>query len=904
MALNAGVRLGPYEVLGAIGAGGMGEVYKARDTRLDRTVAIKTLPPRFAEDPQFRDRFEREAKSVSQLSHPNICTLYDVGQATGSGSGPIHFLVLEYLEGETLASRLRRGALPLSDALKVGSELASALERAHRQGVVHRDLKPANIMLTKTGAKLLDFGLAKIGPPGAFPSVAAATLPTEVATITTQGTILGTLQYMAPEQIEGGAVDTRTDLFALGAVLYEMLTGRTAFQGTSQASLLSAILKDDPPAVSQLRAIPPGLDSLVRSCLAKDPEDRIQTAHDVWLQLKWIAESPTAAVPAAVGGSGRLRERTMWAAVAIACAAIASATTWWLKPAADHTHFAERSQFVLPDIQSFSAVGRRVVAISPDGTKMVYAANRQLYLRALNEIDAQPIRGTADVSVAQEPVFSPDGQWIAYFAADATSAGGRPLVSLKRVAVTGGAPVTLSQLEGAAFGVSWRNGMILVGRGPGGIDAIPEGGGAPRNVVRIDPNMERAVQPALLEDGRHVVFAVPRPIDTGRETASGEGPIVVQPIDGGPRKVLVERGASPQVILSRHLVYIHDGTILAVPFDSTRLEVTGSPVPLVEGVALAGQSSAGQFAISRTGTLVYLPTGYASNSRQLVWVDRKGGREESLAAAPGSYQQPRLSPDGRRFVVSLAANIWIWFFGSETFVRLTNESAVQYNPAWTPDGRSIVYDSNDGSGVQILRRAADGTGAADVVAPIPAGYPEIVSSDQKFLIYHPMERVAMLLPLNPKGPARPLLPDVKGQVSDAEISPDGRWIAYESNESGRFQVNVRPFPPELPGRWQISSNGGQHPLWSRNGRELFFLAGDGMMMSVPIQPGSIFTHEKPSQVFPAGQYYYNVARNYEVSVDGTRFLMIKNAARPDSRPSIIIVHHWTDEVRAKMAGRN
>ena len=902
MALSAGTRLGPYEVRVLLGAGGMGEVYKAHDTRLNRTVAIKILPPQFAEDPRLLDRFEREAKSVSQLSHPNICTLHDIGQASGPGSRPIHFLVLEYLEGETLATRLSRGALPLPEALKVASEIASALERAHRRGVVHRDLKPGNIMLTKAGAKLLDFGLAKVVTAGTALNSATA-VPTDAATITQEGAILGTLQYMAPEQIEGGEVDSRTDIFAFGAVLYEMLTGQRAFQGTGQARLLGAILKDDPLPVSRSGTIPPALESLVQTCLAKDPDDRVQSAHDIWLQLKWIAQSSPVVASPAVGGSGRQRERAIWAAAAMACAAIAGAATWWLKPADDHSHVAERSQFVPPDNQSFTSAARRGVAISPDGTKMVYAANRQLYLRALDQIDARPIRGTADVSVAQEPMFSPDGEWVAYLAVDSSSVGGQPRMSVKRVAVAGGAPVTLGHVAGLSFGASWRHGMILVGRGAAGIDAIPEGGGAARTVITVDAKTERAVQPTLLDDGRHVLFAIPAPLDTGRESASGEGPIVVQGLNGGPRKVLVDRGTSPQVLPSGQLAYIREGTILGVPFDQARLEVTGTPVPLIEGVAVAGQSSAGQFGISNTGTLVYLPTGYAATSRQLVWVDRQG-REQTLGAPAGNYQQPRLSPDGTRAVVSLAANLWIWVFGNSTLVRLTNEPAVQYNPAWTPDGRRVVYDSNDGSGVQILRRTADGTGAAEVIAPRPAGYPEIVSPDQSFLIYHPMERVATLLPLNPKGTARPLFSDVKGQVSDAEISPDRRWIAYESNESGRFEVYVRPFPPEQPGRWQISPNGGQHPLWSRNGRELFFLAVDGMMVSVPVQPGSTFTQGNRSHLFPAGQYYYNVARNYDVSVDGRRFLMIKNTARSENRPAIVVVNHWIDEVRAKMGGRN
>ena len=898
MTLKAGQRLGPYEILTAIGAGGMGEVYKARDTRLDRTVAIKVLPSRFANDPQFRERFEREAKSVSKLTHPNICTLHDIGTDKATGTEDIDFLVLEYLDGQTLTTRLQRGPLPVPEAIRIASDVASALESAHRQGIVHRDLKPGNIMLTKTGAKLLDFGLAKIARPPSVVSATAAGLPTEAATITTEGTILGTLQYMAPEQIEGREVDARADLFALGTVLYEMLTGRPPFRGDSHASLLGSILKDEPPSISAQRPIPSALDYLVRTCLAKDPDERIQTAHDVLLQLKWAAESLDAAQPAATAAGARPR-RMFWIAGLIGAAALVGFATWRLKPGPAETRLAVRFQHVLPENQSFTSTIRHVIAISPDGTKVLYVANRRLYLRDLNQLDANPIGGTDEGSAPGEPVFSPDGESIAYFTSEPASAGGGEPHSVRRIPIAGGTSVIIGRGTGLPFGASWRNGMIVVGRGSGGIEAIPESGGQSRTIVTVKPNTERAVQPHLLDDGKHIVFVMPSPLNIGRETASGEGPIVVQAIDSGARKVLVDRGSNPHVLSTGHLLYIHDRTLLAVAFDARRLEVTGTPVALVQGVAQSGLSGAGQFAVSRSGSLVYVPGGFTPALRQLAWVDRKG-HEQTIVAPPNNYQQPRLSPDGTRLAVSVGANISIWSFATDTLMRLTNDAAVQYNLAWTPDGRSVVYDSNDGSGIQILRRSADATGRAEVIASAPAGFPEIVSRDGTFLIYHPPERVAMLLPLKPKGTARPLLPDVNGQVSDAEISPDGRWIVYESNESGRFEVSVRPFPAVDTGRWQVSSNGGQHPLWSRDGRELFFIAADGMMMSVPLEPGATFRHGKPVSLFPAGHYYVNVARNYDVSPDGKRFYMVKNAAGPGTRPSMIVVTRWFDEVRTKV----
>jgi serine/threonine-protein kinase len=919
MPLTTGTRLGSFTIEAPIGAGGMGEVYKARDTRLDRTVAIKVLPPQLSSDFEFRERFEREAKSISQFSHPNICTLHDIGQAPAQtpGSDIVHFLVLEYLQGETLADRLARGLIPVASALKIASEIAAALDTAHRHGIVHRDLKPGNIFLSAHGAmpsrsrhadenttvKLLDFGLAKVEAASGLSRNAMAAAVTAAAPLTTRGTVLGTLQYMAPEQIEGEEADARTDIFALGAVLFEMLTGRRAFQGKSEASLLGAIVSEEPPAVSTIvTGTPPALDYLIRTCLAKNPDARFQTAHDVGLQLKWIAESSGSAVPVAVPTpSGSRRSSWIWGAAAVGLAALAAAGAWRLKSMPDPPRSVIRFSFPLPEAQTFTSNNRHVVAIAPDGARFVYVANRQLYLRNLNQIDSTSVRGTEDVSGPSEPLFSPDGQWLAYFVPGSAAPGADQPWLVKKVPVTGGIPVVVGRVSRAPLGATWSAGGIVVGQGTAGIERLPDTGGATSTIVSVDGRNERAVQPQMLDDGQHVVFAVPTPLNTGRESASGEGPIVVQPVAGGARKVLVNAGTNPRVLPTGHLVYIHDRSIAAVPFDQRRLEVTGPATILVENVTVSPGSSAGQFAVSRTGSLVYVAGGFG-NARSLVWTDRRG-REEAISAVPNTYQQPRLSPDGTRLVVSAAANIWIWTFAAETLMRLTNEAATQYNPAWTPDGRHVVYDSNDGPGVQILRRPADGTGTAEILAPIPAGYPEIVLPDGRALIYHPVERIATLLPIDPKGTPRPLLPDVKGQVSDVELSPNGRWIAYESNESGRFEVYVRPFPDINDGRWQLSSNGGTHPLWSRNGRELFFIAAGGMLTSVPIQPGQAFTYGKPAALLPAGQYYVNVARGFDVSPNGSRFLFIKNASTV-ARPSMTVVTNWIDEVQARVSQKD
>ena len=630
MALSVGARLGPYEIVGAIGAGGMGEVYKARDTRLDRTVAIKVLSSQLAEDPQFQERFEREARAISQLNHPNICTLHDIGKAEGLGPRglPLDFLVLEYLEGKTLATRLQHGRLDLAEALRIAREIADGLARAHQHGIVHRDLKPGNIMLTKTGAKLLDFGLAKSGVIEAVSSD-AVTAERSGDVVTARGTILGTFQYMAPEQIEGGHADERSDIFALGTVLYEMLTGRKAFQGSSDAGVLSAILKDDPPPVSQfLELASPALDNIVRACVAKDPDARVQSAHDLSLQLGWVADLGKAPAKSQSAVPSRRRwTRTVWAGSLVTIAAVASMTAWWLKPDDAERPLPVRFRGALPDTQTFSNSTRHVLAISSDGTKIAYIANRQIYLRELNQLDGTPVRGTAEGP--SEPVFSPDAQWIAYFVPEA-SVGGAYL--LKRVPVAGGVPLTLARIAGAPYGASWRHGMIAVGRAAGGIEVIPEAGGTPSAIVSIDTKTERAVQPYFLDDGKHVVFALPAPRQIGRTDASGEGPIVVQPIEGGARKTLVEMGANPHVLRTGHLVYLHDRSIVAVHFDTNRLAASGSPQVLVEDVVKTPTSGAGQFAISQTGTL----GGRVGRSRVVGSPIGLGRSARSRDSAPGS----------------------------------------------------------------------------------------------------------------------------------------------------------------------------------------------------------------------------------------------------------------------------
>jgi hypothetical protein len=582
----------------------MGEVYKAPDTRLARTVAVKVLPAGLAADPEFRQRFDREAKAISQLSHAHICTLYDVGEHGGTA-----FLVMEYLEGESLADRLAKGPIPVEQSLRYAIEIADALVKAHRQGIVHRDLKPGNVMLTKSGTKLLDFGLAKTGvAPGAgsletrMSSIPGGGSPD--APLTARGTILGTFQYMAPEQIEGAEADARTDIWAFGCVLYEMLSGRRAFEGKSQVSLLGAILEREPTPIGELQPItPPALARLVRTCLAKNPDDRFQTAHDLWLQLQWVEEGGSAAgLPAPVIARRKHRERAMWIGIVAATAVVMATAAWWLKPAPPLHQVITRFAYPLPVGQAFTRPGRHNVALSPDGTKLAYIANQQIFLRALDQLDAQPLRGTDEDPV--DLVFSPDSQWIAYFTP--ATKGAQTAGALKKIAVTGGAPVKLCATE-FPFGITWRDGTIVFGQSTGGkalVQAVADTGGTARTLLSLDRGT--LAQPQLLDDGTHVLYSLLPPGVASWE----DGEIVVHALDGGAPKVLVHGGADGRLLPTGHLAYVHAGTLFAMAFDRARLETTGGPVPVLEGVRMNpsfGGPGSGQFAVSATGTLVFAP---------------------------------------------------------------------------------------------------------------------------------------------------------------------------------------------------------------------------------------------------------------------------------------------------------
>jgi serine/threonine protein kinase len=701
----------------------MGEVYKARDTRLERMVAIKVLPRHRAGDSQFLDLFVREAKIASALNHPNICALYDIGEfvpAGGAGRAPesaIHYLVLEYLEGETLAARIAKGPLPVSEALKIAIQIVGALDKAHREGIIHRDLKPGNVMLTKTGAKLLDFGLAaftKIGTASDRAATAAqpdATTVTMVAPLTAKGTVFGTVHYMAPEQTGGEQADVRADLFSFGAVLYEMLTGRRALEDNRVVILPGESL---PP-------IPPALERVIKTCLAANREDRFHTAHDLWLTLRWIEDGDASAdVPAPKRKAGR-----GWLVAALALAAVAGVGFGIWRPGTEPavSHTAIRFEYALPEGMDFTGASRHLLALSPDGARLAFVAGRQLYLHSLDQFDAQPIRGTSEDPM--EPVFSPDGHWLAYFALAKSITTDKTEWLVRKVAVSGGVPVTLARLPAAPYGATWsRRAIVFAINTPdtAAIESVPESGGAVQILVAADPKTEQVAQPQLLPDGRHVIF-----VSSAHGETAGEGQIVVQSPGGHDRRTLVSRGADPRVLPTGQLTYIQDGALLAVPFDLSRLALTGGAVPVAERITTVPATSAGQFAISSAGVLAFEPGLSATvvSQRELVWLDRQG-RVQPIPMKPRAFANPRLSPDGTRIAVTSnddEHDIWIYDIAKESLARLTFGPAREADPVWTPDNRHVLFSSvaAPGFGADMVLEATDGTGKTEQLTQHGAG---------------------------------------------------------------------------------------------------------------------------------------------------------------------------------------
>jgi Tol biopolymer transport system component len=892
----------------------MGEVYRARDTRLDRTVALKVLPAALAADPEFRERFAREAKSISALSHPNICTLFDVGEAPAASCQPpaaspetVHYLVMEYLEGETLGTRLERGALPLADALTIAIEIASALDKAHRQGIVHRDLKPGNIMLVKSGgarsgvtqAKLLDFGLAKTGPAAAVsaaaPTALAASPGPTAPPLTAHGTILGTIQYMAPEQVEGEEADARTDLFAFGAVLFEMLTGRRAFAGKSQAGLLGAILKEQPPPVSRIAPVaPPALDHVVGACLAKDPDARFQSAHDLLLQLRWIAEGGSAAgVAAPVVAHRRNRERFAWVTAAFGVVLVIAATL--IVP-----HLREAAPVVNPiefpisvPENSFFAGTAPQFAVSPDGRQVVFVASldavQVLWVRSLSTALARPLPGTER---ATYPFWSHDSRFIAFFAAG----------KLKKVALSGGPPAEICPAPADRGGTWNRDNVILFSPTYDSpiLRVASAGAGTAAPVTALGTGEMSHRWPSFLPDGRHFLFFV----GTG-DGATGE--IRAGSLDSKDT-VAVVASDSNGLYAQGHVVFVRGGTLMAQPFNPDTRQPTADAFPVAEQVTV-DNAAYGAYSLSTTGVLTYAR---GAGRRQVTWFDRTG-TSIGVVGEPGDNANMSLSPDERRAAVSLQkgkpANRDIYMIDltrdGGVSSRFSFDPASENVPIWSPDGTQIAFSSNrDGGTHHIYVKAVSGTGQEELwLKSATTKYVTDWSRVGQFLAFTsqaPATATGMdlwVLPLS--GEKKPsLFLQTPFNEDNAVFSPDVHWIAYDSNENGTAtQIYVRPFPA-APGQapYQISSNGGVQPMWRDDGTELFFLAPDGALMAASISTEKGFEFGSPKALFPTGVVFTGNRRLYAVAKGGKRFLLVVPEQRFSSSPINVVVN-WLERLR-------
>jgi Tol biopolymer transport system component len=883
MALSQGTRLGPYEILAPAGAGGMGEVYRARDTRLERTVAVKVLPAHLAQSGEVRQRFEREAKTISSLSHPHICALYDVGNQDG-----LEYLVMEFLEGETLTDRLGRGTLPPDQVLRYGIEIADALDKAHRQGIVHRDLKPGNIMLTKSGVKLMDFGLAKVAGVGPA-NTSVSILPTQAgANLTQEGTILGTFQYMAPEQLEGREADTRSDIFAFGAVLYEMATGRKAFAGKSQASLIASILSSEPPAISMVVPLaPPALDRVVRTCLAKEPDDRWQTAHDVMLQLKWIAEGGSqTGVPAPAAARRGGREKLAWSVAALLAAAVAALAALLLVRPRPAAHLV-RSTLLAPEKTTFHFIGELAgpPAVSPDGLSIAFnardsAGKSLLWVRPLDSAAARPLAGTED---AMYPFWSPDSRFLGFFA------GGK----LKRIEATGGPAIVLADAPDGRGGAWNRDGIILFEphfREP--LFRISANGGKAAPATKFDDSRKETTHrfPFFLPDGKRFLYlAASHAVGTDSELHA----IYLGSLDGALPRHLINVRSKP-VYAAGHLLFVQQKTLMAQPFDAKSGTLSGEAVPIAANVQDDPGFFTAVFSASESGVLVYQEAGGMADQHEFVWLDRTGKKLEA-AGPKGNLWLPRFSHDFRRlaYAVGDPGDIWIEDLSRHVSTRLTFDPADESYPVWSSDDTQLFFFSLQSGAGDIYRKPAFGTGSPELV--YSSGIlknPTSVSPEGRFLLFDALDPKTKwdidVLSLAD----REVTPFLHGEADELEgdFSPDGRWVAYSSNESGRFEVYVQPFPGP-GGKWQVSSDGGLAPHWRRDGKELFYLTSDHKLMAVAVRTGTTFELETPKSLFQVRIRNDPSGRHYDVSADGQRFLVNAPLVEEDS-PPITLVQNW------------
>jgi len=896
-----GKTLGTFECTALLGKGGMGEVYKAKDQKLGRDVAIKVLPEEFAKDADRVARFQREAKLLASLNHPNIAAIHGLEESDG-----IHFLVLELIEGDTLADRLKRGAIPVEESLKLALQIAEALEAAHEKGVIHRDLKPANIKVTPDGkVKVLDFGLAKAFA-GDQAEVNLSHSPTLSEAATLQGVILGTAAYMSPEQARGKPVDKRTDIWAFGCVLYEMLTGQAAFQGEDVTEILAAVVKSGVNLDLLPANIHPRVREVITRCLQKEQKRRYSCIDDAQYEIEQVLADPRgvfAQPSVTTKPKKKLRLGLPWiATVFVLGGIIFGIAVWMLRPTQprqviyfDHD---------LPEDQEFTDFAMKSVAVSADGSKIVYVANRKLYLKYSNELAARPIQGADENPL--NPFFSPDGQWVGYFTQG----------QLKKIEISGGAPVKLCSASDP-FGATWgTDGTIVFAQADTGVMSIPVSGGTPKTLVEAEEG-EVIFGPSLLPDGEWLLFTVTKYAGPARWD---EAQIVVQSLESGERKTIVAGGSDARYVPTGYLIYALGDDLLAVGFDVNSLERTGQTVSIIEGTKRARYpvvgSGTANYDFSESGMMVYIPGSNPQTSRRiLVWVDRNG-KEEPLELPPDSYRTPRISPDGNMVAMTIASgegsDIWIRDLVRKSMNKLTLDEANDSYPLWTPDGERIVFWSDRAEG-GIYWKAANGTGEAEMLIEGEGRnmFPASWADNGNALVFE-----SISLQSGYSDPAidiglMSMEGDYKSKLlitgrfyeTNPNVSLDSRWIAYLSNESGQFEIFVRPYPEVDKERKIISTNTGQEPRWSPDGRELFYRGGDSMMV-VKVETDPIFKASIPESVFQ-DIYFSEIGHQWDLAPDGKRFLMIKGSegdviADEILRPRINFIVNWFEELKDRV----
>ena len=863
MSISSGTRLGHYEIVAPAGAGGMGEVYKARDVRLDRDVAVKTIKGPFTE------RFEREARAISALNHPNICTLHDVGQHDGSG-----YLVMEFIDGTPIA-----GPMPAEQAIAYGIQICEALYAAHKKGVVHRDLKPSNILVTKQGIKLLDFGLAKLAASNtAAAGTSSAVDQATVAALTGAHTVVGTPQYMAPEQIEGRDVDARTDIFAFGCVMYELLTGHRAFDGQTSSSVMAAVLAKEPEPIEKLVPLtPPALDRIISRCLAKDPEDRWQSARDVAAELKWVSQGGSqAGLPAMVSNRRRTRERLAWAVSGVAAvAALAFAVAWMRRAPAPPP--LVRFQLVLPStLQNASPP-----MVSPDGRNVAFAADnggqRMVWIRSMDSLEPRSLPGTEGV---YRPFWSPDSRFVGFIAGS----------KMKKVDIAGGPPQTICDVGGNGDGSWSAEGVILFdGTVNDAMREVPAAGGVSKPVVLDEgkPNgTPSSGWPEFLPDGKHFLYTV----------GTSDLTLKVGELGSTKSKTLFTTTTRVSYAAPGYLMFVRDRTLVAQKFDPDSLTLQGDPVPLGEGLGTDNVGLA-SFSVSRTGVLVY--RGGELTGSRLIWVDR-GGKETPALDAAADYHDTWFSPDRTRLAYDIGGDggqndIWIRDMNRGVSTRFTFGPSSNVDAIWSPDGRRIVYTSREKGPGDLFVKDASGTKDPE---------PLLVDKDEKYVSDWSPDGKYLLISWRGKDSGgwnisaltmdgeHKLVPIVKTQFNEiwATFSPDGKYIAYESNESGRFEIYVQEFP-DARNKWQISTNGGVEPYWRGDGRELFYRNGR-QIVGVPVQIGSTFTAGTPAPILET-RFSASIARGvYRPAPDGQKFLVLAPRAAQVDTPATVVLN-WT-----------